>query len=94
LFAEYLTHEHFVTVLSASIVSPIALHSSTTQDSAIRLFQTQCEAGFPMPSFPQMEKVWRILSDAEAEIIGGADAETTATTAANRLRIVMEFVSQ
>ncbi|HET6855723.1 MAG TPA: extracellular solute-binding protein [Streptomyces sp.] len=82
LFADYLTHDHVMTALSDGIVAPVALVGSTNENAAIRQFLELCERGTPMPSFPQMDAIWRILEDAEIAVVCGASAEATARRAA------------
>ena len=41
-----------------------------------------------MPSFPEMNATWRILEEAEAAVIGGASADSTAQRAASKLAAV------
>ncbi|AVZ71842.1 hypothetical protein SLUN_06200 [Streptomyces lunaelactis] len=88
LFADYLTHNHVMTALSDGIVAPVALVSTTTEDTAIQQFLALCELGTPMPSFPQMDAIWRVLEEAEVAVIAGAPAEATARQAAANVAAV------
>ena len=85
LFADYLTHDHVISALSEGTIAPAVLRDSPANDPDLQRFVRLCEAGTPMPSFPQMDATWRILEDAEVAVIGGAPAEATAKHAAARL---------
>lgn len=89
LFADYLTHDHVMTVLSEGAGEPVALRDTTNQDPAIQQFLALCELGTPMPSFPQMDMTWRILEEAEVAVIAGAPAEATAKQAAASLAAIV-----
>jgi len=86
LFADYLTKSSVMTALSNGVVSPVGLLDVTDQDPAIVCYQQLCTDGMPMPSFRQMEEVWRILGRAQVAVISGAPAEATALDAASELR--------
>lgn len=83
LFADYLTQPRVAEALSRGIVCPVAVQSGLTpQDPGIEQYQRLCETGLPMPTFPQMEPIWRILGRAQAAVISGAPAAPTAQSAA------------
>ncbi|SFR28748.1 Maltose-binding protein MalE [Lentzea waywayandensis] len=85
LFADYLTHDHVISALAQGVIAPAVLRGSPAKDPDLQQFVTLCEAGTPMPSFPQMYETWRILAEAEVAVIGGASAEATAKHAAARV---------
>ncbi|TCO59428.1 extracellular solute-binding protein [Actinocrispum wychmicini] len=72
LFADYLTHDHVISALSDGVVAPVMMRDSPLRDPHLQQFVQLCEAGKPMPSFPQMDATWRILEDAEVAVISGA----------------------
>jgi arabinogalactan oligomer / maltooligosaccharide transport system substrate-binding protein len=82
MFADYLTHHHVMAALSAGIVAPAALVGTPSQDASVQQFFNLCASGTPMPSFPQMDSVWRVLEAAQAAVIAGASAGATAKQAA------------
>jgi arabinogalactan oligomer/maltooligosaccharide transport system substrate-binding protein len=85
LFADYLSHAHVMNALSAGIIGPVALCETTSQDPAVQQYLALCEAGTPMPSFPEMNATWRVLEEAETAVIEGIPAEATAKRAAAKL---------
>jgi maltose-binding protein MalE len=83
LFADYLTQPRVTEALSRGIVCPVAVRPGLTpRDAGIQEYQRLCETGLPMPTFPQMEPIWRILGRAQAAVISGAPATPTAQSAA------------
>ncbi|HEY3895290.1 MAG TPA: hypothetical protein VGL88_07980 [Pseudonocardiaceae bacterium] len=88
LFADYLARDHVKNAFADYIDAPVALCDTTIQDPAIQQFLLLCESGAPMPSFTQMNGVWRILEAMEVAVIGGASAEATAREAAVRLTAI------
>ncbi len=86
LFADYLTRERVVGALSDGIAAPTALSGLRSKDPAVEAFRELCERAMPMPAFPQMERVWRILEHAELEVLTGAAADVTAREAAAAVR--------
>lgn len=86
LFADYLTQPRVTEALSRGIVCPVAVQSGqTAHDPGIEQYQRLCETGLPMPTFPQMERTWRILGRAQAAAISGAPAAPTAESAAEEI---------
>lgn len=85
LFADFLTQPRTMETLSQGIVCPVASQAITTTDSNIRQYQQLCESGLPMPTFPQMEQVWRIVGRAQASAIAGSPAHETAEDAAAKI---------
>ncbi len=88
LFADYLARDHVKNAFADYTDAPAAVCGTTIHDPAIQQFLVLCEAGAPMPSFPQMNATWRILEDMEIEVIAGASAEVTAREAAARLKAI------
>jgi maltose-binding protein MalE len=82
LFADYLTQPSLMASLSKSIICPVAAQTAVAQDAGVEQYQQLCRAGTPMPTFPQMERVWRIVGEAQASVISGAPARVTAQRAA------------
>jgi len=81
LFADYLTQSRIMETLSKGIVCPVAVPVITTTDPGIRQYQQLCNSAIAMPTFPQMEQVWRIVGRAQASVIAGAPARETAKNA-------------
>lgn len=92
LFADYLTHNHVMTALSNGIVAPVALAGASSADTAIQQFLELCERGTPIPLFPQMDAVWRVLEEAEVAIIAGAPADVTARQSAASVTAILRSV--
>lgn len=83
LFADYLTQPRIMETLSRSIVCPVAVKDvAATADPGIRQYQQLCNSAIAMPTFPQMEQVWRIVGRAQASVIAGEPAQQTAEHAA------------
>ncbi len=85
LFADYLSHADVMTALSVGTVGPVAMGKAASEDTEVQQFFALCESGDPMPSFPEMNATWRVLEEAEAAVIEGAPAESTALQAAAKL---------
>jgi len=85
LFADYLARDHVRKAFARYIDAPVAVRGITEQDPAIRQFLTLCEAGVPMPRFPQMHATWRVLEEMEVAVVGGTSAEAAVREAAARL---------
>lgn len=86
LFADYLTQPRVAEALAKGIVCPVAVQLGLApQDPGILQFQRICDAGIPMPTFPQMEPIWRILGRAQAAVISGAPSAQTAESAAAQI---------
>ncbi len=82
LFADYLTHHRVMTALSDGVVAPTAASTMTSKDEELQQFMALCEAATPMPSFPQMDGIWRILERLEVTIVAGGAAKPAAERAA------------
>ena len=83
LFADYLTQSRIMETLSRGIVCPVAVKDvAATTDPGIRQYQQLCNSAIAMPTFPQMEQVWRIVGRAQASVIAGAPAQQSAENAA------------
>lgn len=89
LFAGYLTHNHVMTALSNGIVAPVALAGASAADPAIQQFLELCERGTPIPLFPQMDALWRVLEEAEIAVIAGVPADRTARESARRVTAIL-----
>jgi maltose-binding protein MalE len=86
LFADYLTQPRVAEALLRNIVSPVAIKARISlQDPGIEQYQKICDAGLPMPLFPQMEPIWRILGRAQAAVISGAPSAPVAEAAAAQI---------
>jgi arabinogalactan oligomer/maltooligosaccharide transport system substrate-binding protein len=85
LFADYLTDARVMAAFAATALSPTALRVTEMRPLAVRQYRKLCDAAAPMPSFPQMRTVWRLLGSAEAGVIAGADPHTTATRLAEEV---------
>ncbi len=90
LFADYLTHSHMMSVISKGSVSPVALITDAVQDAAIGEYQRLCALGDLMPSIPAMERVWRILGDAQAAVVAGEHAQPVARRAAEAVKAAVD----
>jgi maltose-binding protein MalE len=85
LFADYLTQRRIMETLSKNIVCPVAVRvTAADADPGIAEYQRLCgsdDSSMSMPTFPQMEQVWRIVGSAQAWVIAGAPARETAMRA-------------
>jgi arabinogalactan oligomer / maltooligosaccharide transport system substrate-binding protein len=90
LFADYLTHDHVMVTLSTGLDAPSAAARIGTADPALKQFLALSEVAKPIPSFPQMQAVWRVLERAEIAAIRGADAAATANQAASEVARIFE----
>ncbi|GAA2616717.1 extracellular solute-binding protein [Actinomadura fulvescens] len=82
LFADYLTQPRVLDSLARNLVSPVAIRTNAAHDAWIEYYRRLCDTGMIMPTFPEMERVWRITGRAQAAVIAGAPARATAEQAA------------
>jgi maltose-binding protein MalE len=91
LISDYLTRLDVMSEVSAQMAAPVARRdASGLLDPAIDALYQACAAGSPMPAFPEMAAVWRLLARAEVDVIVGDDpatvADRTARSITNELR--------
>jgi maltose-binding protein MalE len=85
LFADYLTQPRIMESLSKGIVCPVSVRTIATTDPGLRQYQQLCKSSMPMPTFPQMEQIWRIVGRAQASVIAGASPRKAAEHAATEV---------
>jgi arabinogalactan oligomer/maltooligosaccharide transport system substrate-binding protein len=85
LFADYLTNARVMTMFSATAMSAPALRAADIASPEVRTYRELCDEAVPMPSFPHMRSVWRLLGAAQAAVIGGAQPHATAKRLAKRI---------
>jgi maltose-binding protein MalE len=91
LISDYLTRQDVMSEVSAQMAAPVARRdASGLLDPAIDALYQACAAGSPMPAFPEMAAIWRLLARAEVDVIIGDDpaavAERTARSIEHELR--------
>jgi arabinogalactan oligomer/maltooligosaccharide transport system substrate-binding protein len=79
-----------MSALSKDVVCPVALLADVAQDPTIAAYRRLCNAGDPMPSFPAMETVWRVLGEAQAAAVAGKAAEPVARWAAMAVQAAVQ----
>jgi arabinogalactan oligomer/maltooligosaccharide transport system substrate-binding protein len=71
LIGDYVARDDLVNEMSEMTGSPPVLKASTCSDDVIATYLQQCRESDPMPAFPEMSAVWRLLGTAEVQIING-----------------------
>lgn len=82
------SEEAMTTLYELANLAPamISVRDTVAQDNPlIGVFGDAADAAQPMPAIPAMDQVWTPLGQAYAAIIGGADAASTMTTAADTI---------
>lgn len=86
LFSEHLTQGLVMEMLSSHVVAPAARNGINRDDSDLRVYQSLCENGVPMPSFRNAHILWSALGSAQAAVIAGERSEAVGARAARELR--------
>ncbi len=90
LFSEHLTQGLVMEMLSSHVVAPAARSGINRDDSGLRVYQSLCENGLPMPSFQSAHVLWSVLGRAQAAVIAGERSEAVGARAARELRERLE----
>jgi arabinogalactan oligomer / maltooligosaccharide transport system substrate-binding protein len=93
LAAHYMTRTDVSLALYQTQPRPPALRSALEQvvevDPAMAAFYRECTIGDLIPSMPEMTEVWRLLAQAEVELLLGAAAAPTVRRLADGMRSVL-----
>jgi maltose-binding protein MalE len=93
LAAHYLTRTDVSLALYATQPRPPALRAAVDQvvdrDPVMAAFYRECQLGDLLPSIPEMEEVWRLLAQAEEELVRGAPAAPAVRRLADAMRSLL-----
>ncbi len=93
LAADYLTRTDVSLALYGTQPRPPALRAALDEvvdrDPVMAAFYRECQHGDLLPSIPEMAEVWRLLAQAEEDLIRGAPAAPTARRLADAVRSLL-----